>query len=342
MPAPMSLPPAPQGNATAALAGPSRLSGPPREAAAHENESGSTVDFASLLKSGGARTDEFAALQGVKAELDAAATTPDTLPADVGALLAEIAQPLPPTTIPLVPVTATPPLPGATPTDTDAADAGLRAALPRDLAATATLGAEAGAGAASPPPGQDAGAKPEFKMPDTTPLALSQALTGQAHALGPTASNAPAGQANLVAQQPINSPQWSSEVGKGLLWMARNDVQTAQMAINPPHLGPIEITLTLSKDRASAHFASPFADVREVLQEALPRLREILEGAGVQLGQADVGHQSRQELARQNGRPREDGPEFGLEHATLRPDAAVNAASTGRHRIGVGLVDTFV
>ena len=341
MPAPMSLPAAPQGNASAAL---SSLRGTSPEAPTQETGSGAAVDFASMLKAGGANSGEFAALKAVKAELDIAAAGQEIPPADIGALLAEIAQPLPPTTIPLLPVAAQGLLPGAAPTDAEGSALGKRAALPGDLLAAATsLGTGAGSSSGtSNASGQDAGAQPEFKLPETTPLALSHALTGQAHALGPTAPNAPAGQAHLAAQQPIHSPKWSSEVGQGLVWMARNEVQTAQMAINPPHLGPIEITLTLNKDRATAHFTSPFADVREVLQEALPRLREILDGAGVQLGQADVSDQSRQELARQKGGSREDVPEFSLEHATLAPETAVNGASAGRHRIGLGLVDTFV
>jgi flagellar hook-length control protein FliK len=332
--------------------GPGRPSG--NAAAADSPEGTPTEDFASVLKGQLPVDGKFEALQNVKSALENATTEAEpkdsAAGADIAALLAEISQPLPPTAIPLVPVATG--APAAAPAlDPSAGDSGSQTRNAADPL-TATLltprtdggkdGAGEFAGREDSPADPGSGQKPAFRLPETSPLAAAHALSQSSNAAGPAMSTT-ASHANLLAQQPIHSPQWSSEVGQGLVWMAKNDVQTAQLSINPPQLGPIEITLSLGKDQASAHFSSPYADVREILQQALPRLREILEGAGVQLGQADVSAQQQQAWQQpdRNGR-RADTPEFGLEHATLRGADAVNEAAPVRVRRGLGLVDTFV
>jgi flagellar hook-length control protein FliK len=332
--------------------------------AAEPEKAGQAVDFASLLKNQLPADGKFEALQAVKSALDAPATEDSASPgavagADIAALLAQITQPLTATAIPLAPVTVAASAmtltfdrnaggTGGTNENPDARTPvrGALEALPtatlaaRDDANAGNAGAFAGGGDS---PEDAGGQKPAFRLPETSPLAAAHALSQSNTVAGPAMAATTASHANLVAQQPIHSPQWSSEVGHGLVWMARNDVQTAQLSINPPQLGPIEITLSLGKDQASAHFSSPYADVREILQQALPRLREILEGAGVQLGQADVSAQQ-QQAWQQPGRNdrRAETTEFGLEHATLRGPDAVNEASPARARRGLGLVDTFV
>lgn len=149
----------------------------------------------------------------------------------------------------------------------------------------------------------------------------------------------------LDVATPVHSPNWSAEVGQRVVWMAKNDVQEAQLSVNPPHLGPIEITLSLKDDNATAHFSSPHAEIRAALEEALPRLREMLAGAGVQLGQSDVGAQSQQAFQQFSDKQKgagHDQPSFNDEHPSLHAQNAVNHPVIARAMKGNGLVDTFV
>lgn len=305
-----------------------------------------TVDFASLVRRQIPSGDQFAALQKVTEALEAVAANED--PADVSALLAEISQPLAPTTIPFAPIAQAAPI-VLLPASAPAPDPGLAQGAARLVielgqnTADNTAGFTGESDSQSLGSGQNPGTpQQEFKLQETAPLALAQALTGSTHVQGATTLSAPAGQAVLAANQNINSPQWSDDVGQNLVWMAKNGVETARLSINPPQLGPIEITLSLNKEHATAHFVSAHSEVREVLEQALPRLRQILEGAGVQLGQADVSGQSQQQFAQNSGRARDDGPAFGLEQPTLSDKAAVDASGAVRIQRGNGLVDTFV
>lgn len=78
-------------------------------------------------------------------------------------------------------------------------------------------------------------------------------------------------------------------VGDRVLWMARNGISHAEIRVRPEHLGPIEARLSMEGDRVQLQLSAPSAVTREVLEQALPRLRGMFEEAGLQLGDAGVG-----------------------------------------------------
>jgi flagellar hook-length control protein FliK len=139
----------------------------------------------------------------------------------------------------------------------------------------------------------------------------------------------------------LNSPNWTQDFGSRVVWLAKNDQQVAQININPPQLGPIQITISINGDQTSAAFASPHPEVRQAIQDSLPQLREMLSNAGISLGQANVGTQ----LPSQN---REAAYQFANEarssgeNAILSPDSHASSSPAGIPiQRGRGLVDLF-
>lgn len=166
-----------------------------------------------------------------------------------------------------------------------------------------------------------------------TPLA-APAPNGTEHAVRNNA-------ATLKIETPVRDPSWSSEFGQKVVWLAANDKQSAQLTLNPPHMGPIEISLNLSKDSATAFFVSPNAEVRETIEAAMPRLREMLAGVGIELGQANVGAESfRQQPENQAGR--QGSPRWQGDNAILDGDAGrqLSGQMIATQR-GNGMVDLF-
>lgn len=90
----------------------------------------------------------------------------------------------------------------------------------------------------------------------------------------------------------VGSAEWGGAVGEKVLWMANQNHQVAELHLNPPNLGPLEVRLTISNDQASALFVSHHSAVREAIETALPRLREMLADNGIMLGNASVGSES--------------------------------------------------
>ncbi|WP_153109246.1 flagellar hook-length control protein FliK [Propionivibrio limicola] len=144
----------------------------------------------------------------------------------------------------------------------------------------------------------------------------------------------------LTVSTPVYAEEWSGDFGQKIVWMTKNDQQTAQMTLNPPQMGPIEISLSVDNNNATASFVSASADVREAIENALPRLREMLAGAGIELGQANVSAESfRQQQNNSNG---------AAAPSTWRDDNAILAAAhegetspAKRMQLGNGLVDLF-
>ncbi|HEB94836.1 MAG TPA: flagellar hook-length control protein FliK [Sedimenticola thiotaurini] len=86
-------------------------------------------------------------------------------------------------------------------------------------------------------------------------------------------------------------PGWERGVGERILWMAGKSLQAASIQLNPRHLGPIEIQLSLQHDQASVSFSAQHAVVRDALEAAIPRLREMFADNNLQLVNVDVGQQ---------------------------------------------------
>ena len=98
--------------------------------------------------------------------------------------------------------------------------------------------------------------------------------------------------AQLTISTPVGGPDWPDDFGQKIIWLAKNDRQSAQITLNPPQTGPIEVSLNLDKNTASAVFVSANPDIRESIESAIPRLREMFASAGIELGQAHVSAES--------------------------------------------------
>lgn len=137
----------------------------------------------------------------------------------------------------------------------------------------------------------------------------------------------------------VGSAEWAGGVGEKVVWMVNQGHQVAELHLNPPNLGPLEVRLTISNDQASALFVSHHSAVREAIETALPRLREVLADNGIMLGNVAVGSESfRQQQASDQGNGKEGsrgGP--GAERVMAR--MAVPGRPSGLARDG--MVDIF-
>jgi len=98
---------------------------------------------------------------------------------------------------------------------------------------------------------------------------------------------------------PIDLPPghkgWNQAIGERMMWMIGNRVQAAEVRITPPHLGPIDIRISIQNDQTSVSFVAQHAVVREALEASIPRLREMLGESNLQLANVDVGQRDANE-----------------------------------------------
>lgn len=97
----------------------------------------------------------------------------------------------------------------------------------------------------------------------------------------------------LIAMQlPLRAQGWDGEFAQRVVWMVGRHASLAELTLNPPNLGSVEVRLSLSGNETGAQFFSPHQSVREAIEAALPRLREMLAESGLNLGQAEVSAES--------------------------------------------------
>ena len=99
---------------------------------------------------------------------------------------------------------------------------------------------------------------------------------------------------NTAITTGLQNPQWSQKVTEQDSFMLKGGFQQAEIKLNPAHLGPMEIKLTVNDDQANVNFVAQHAPVRDALDAAIPRLREMLEQQGLNLADVDVSTQSQQ------------------------------------------------
>lgn len=163
----------------------------------------------------------------------------------------------------------------------------------------------------------------------------SLATTATAQASAPaTASTSHAIAATL------GSPEWSNHVGDRLAWMAGQQEQRAELILNPPELGRIQVSLSVSGDQASALFVSSNPTVRDAIESALPRLREIFADAGIALDQAQVGADSPSDSGQEQAARNMSGQSANIDRMNTLP-LAQTGGSGAWSRGGRGLVDVF-
>lgn len=220
----------------------------------------------------------------------------------------------------------------------DGAPATFGAAHPATHAAALQAAVATGAGTDAAP-GSDRAVHALQGQPDTSSLAA--AMTGAAHAS--PADNAPAFAKHSLPELPVSTPAgqpgWADEVGSRVTLLVGHAESKAELVLTPPHLGRIEVSLKVDGDGTTAQFVAATPAARDALEQAMPRLREVLQQAGIALGQANVSTSGEQQARQDSGQRRSGGTRTG-EIGGIEAASAGSGAAAWLRR-SEGMVDTF-
>lgn len=171
---------------------------------------------------------------------------------------------------------------------------------------------------------------------EAAPELSAAALRAAPHAAFATLAALHEAAAPKLAPQ-VGTTAWNQALGEKIVWMAGAAQQTATLTLNPPNMGPLQVVINLSNDQATASFFSAQPEVRQALEAAFPRLREMMNEAGIELGQATVSSETPQ----QNERDARQAQ--GIARLLPGSDDALGGLQTGQMPIrpSRGLVDTF-
>lgn len=190
-----------------------------------------------------------------------------------------------------------------------------------------------------------------------TERALPQGSPGHSlhgHLAAPASELAPEAFAKtLTMERPLANPQWGTELGQQVSNLVRHagaGNHSAELRLDPPHLGPLRITLNLHDSVVQAVFSSAHASVRHAVEQALPQLQQQLEQEGLSLGQTNVGehHQGtgpfghHHDQAQTSNTHAASANSPSTHHDEPAHHLAVNEAASGHRPAADALIDTFV
>ncbi len=165
----------------------------------------------------------------------------------------------------------------------------------------------------------------------TEPAKPAAAVLGALESISrPLESQSPAARAFVVqtgVPVTVGSPQWSQAVGDKVLWLAAQNVSSAEIRLDPPELGPMQVKVSITQDQASVTFTSHNPVVRDALDQQLHRLREMFAEQGLNLVNVDVSDKSfaqQQRDQEESGKSRSQGD---IEEDELMPVAMTSVAS---------------
>lgn len=185
----------------------------------------------------------------------------------------------------------------------------------------------------------DASGTESFTLPSGT---LIEQPTRTQHGVTPTApaSTPVAG----AIQQPVSSLGWGDVLGDRVMWMVGQQQQGAELRLNPPALGPLEVKLSMTDGQATLTFSTQHLPVKEALEAATPRLKEMFSESGINLGSVSVNvgtPSQQQQQAEAQHTPRHGSEWNGVAQAESEFSSMTPMGITELRRQGNGMVDYF-
>ncbi len=148
----------------------------------------------------------------------------------------------------------------------------------------------------------------------------------------------PATTAQAVAQiavpTPVGAAAFNDDFSGRVALLTRGKVHSAEISLTPADLGPVSVSIEVRGTEATLVFGAAHAATRSAIEDALPRLRDMLGAQGLQLADARVGTQSGGGSSRHDERaPHASTPASGAIAAAGAPIAAAPAVTLRSNRL---------
>jgi flagellar hook-length control protein FliK len=100
----------------------------------------------------------------------------------------------------------------------------------------------------------------------------------------------------------VTDPSWGENFSEHIVWLGTQEIKSAVLRVHPEELGPLEISVKVVKDNASVSILGHNADVKNIVDQAIPKLRDMMAEQGLNLTNVhiDFDQKSRQFSQNQN------------------------------------------
>ncbi|QGX38273.1 flagellar hook-length control protein FliK [Permianibacter aggregans] len=127
---------------------------------------------------------------------------------------------------------------------------------------------------------------------ETEPVSVISATSTTAS----SSTSTPSADASAIGKPflPLFSPQFAELLGQQTLSMSQRKIDSAEIRLDPPDMGPMEIKVSQSEGEIKVHFIVQQALTREQVENAINRLREMFDASQLQLADVTVEHRDQQ------------------------------------------------
>lgn len=157
-------------------------------------------------------------------------------------------------------------------------------------------------------------------------------LSNLTNRLASQISNPAMGPLQTQVKTTVGQPQWAGAIAERVAFLASQRVNAAEIHLDPPELGPLQVRVTVAQEQASVQFVTQHGAVKEALDQSAFRLREMFDQEGMNLVDVDVSDQSfaqqREDAGDQTGKGSDIDEDDELQEVAVKPN--------------LGLVDHFV
>ncbi|WP_394221956.1 flagellar hook-length control protein FliK [Alteromonas gracilis] len=110
----------------------------------------------------------------------------------------------------------------------------------------------------------------------------------------------------------IHKPEGQQQLNEKIRWMVNARNTMAEIRLDPPELGSMQVRVNVAGDAASVSFVVQSQQAKDALADAMPKLRDMLSEQGIELGDAQVrkdnsSGENGQQLAGNNRQGQGDG-----------------------------------
>ncbi|HCT2507352.1 TPA: flagellar hook-length control protein FliK [Aeromonas dhakensis] len=131
----------------------------------------------------------------------------------------------------------------------------------------------------------------------------------------------------------LADPEAPAQLHQKVNLMLADKLQQAEIQLDPLGLGKMKIQIQIdSSNQANVHFVVQHGQTREMLEQAMPRLRDMLAGQGIQLGQTQVQQQQSQGQSGFSGQGQQGQKGSGSFAETGQTEAEVTGAGMSLSR----------
>ena len=140
----------------------------------------------------------------------------------------------------------------------------------------------------------------------------------------------------------VGSEQWGKALSQQLVSLSQLGNQSVALELNPPGLGPLKVSLSMSDQQMQAVFVSAHQSVRSAIEAALPELRANLANSGISLGDTSVnsGNPQQQPSYSQNQQSQAGFKSYASSAQTQATSEQADSAPVQRNPRGASL-DTY-